>query len=130
MSNVRGVFLAMRQLEPSSTATSVFFQTSGVTERSKDPSLKVVRGEQKQQLSPFRTSSSFTREIIWYIAVSLLTGTRKVCGTMDKVQHLQDMKGKGLRSVCGNVLAISTGSWILLHQGRYLHLFGERSHRS
>ena len=113
----------MRQLEPSSTATSVFFQTSGVTERSKDPSLKGIRGG-KQQLNLFRTSSSFTREMIWYIAVILLTGTRKVCGTMDKVQHLQDMKGKVLRSVGENVLAISTGSWILLHQGRYLHLFG------
>jgi len=52
MSNVRGVFLAMRQLEPSSTAISVFFQTSGVTECSKDPSLKGVRGGTKTTIEP------------------------------------------------------------------------------
>ena len=127
MSNVRGVFLAMRQLEPSSTATSVLsnFRSHGAQQRS-----FFERDKGEQQLSFFRKSSSFTREMIWYIAVILLTGTRKVCGTMDKVLNLQDMKGKVLRSVGENVLAISTGSWILLHQGRYLHLFGERSHRS
>jgi hypothetical protein len=37
MSNVRGVFLAMRQLEPSSTATSVIFsnfRSHGAQQRS------------------------------------------------------------------------------------------------